>query len=185
MTRGMLTNLTQVRLKELFYYEPETGDFIRRITRGPFRVGTVAGCEDGNGYIQIGIDGVLYQAHRLVWLYLYGEFPSGCIDHIHGNTGDNRRSELRAVTYSQNQRNAKMRSNNRSGVTGVQRTKSGKWIAIINVNRVVFRSKIFELKEDAVQARRDLECEHGFHPKHGLSQEQRLRVLSKPEFKII
>lgn len=45
-------------------------------------VGDVAGCVDKDGYIQIRLKGKMYPAHRLAWLYVYGEWPQDEIDHI-------------------------------------------------------------------------------------------------------
>jgi hypothetical protein len=41
------------------------------------------------------------------------------IDHINGNTLDNRRENLRCVTYSENQLNAKLRIDNTTGYKGI------------------------------------------------------------------
>jgi hypothetical protein len=71
------------------------------------------------GYIQIGIEGKYYLAHRLAWLYVYGFMPENEIDHIHGLTTDNRISELREATHQQNLFNQKMHSRNTSGFKGV------------------------------------------------------------------
>ena len=56
------------------------------------------------------------------------------VDHINGNTLDNRRSNLRAVTYSQNSINRRLQSNNTSGHKGVSRNAiTGKWTVLIQV----------------------------------------------------
>lgn len=56
-------------------------------------------------------------------------------DHIHGNGLDNRRSEIRLASASQNMQNRKMQKNNTSGYRGVHRhKKSGKFQATIYVN---------------------------------------------------
>ena len=57
------------------------------------------------------------------------------VDHIYHNTLDNRRSELRIVTRSQNNINHKLQNNNTSGYRGVGRYgKSIKWRAQIKIN---------------------------------------------------
>lgn len=59
------------------------------------------------------------------------------IDHIHGKDSrhDNRKSNLRIATSSQNSMNVGLRSNNTSGVTGVHWDKEKqKWVARITVD---------------------------------------------------
>lgn len=60
--------------------------------------------------------------------------PSGYdVDHINGNTLDNRRSNIRLCTKSQNMRNTKPYKNNKSGYKGVYfYSKINKYRVIIN-----------------------------------------------------
>lgn len=71
-----------------------------------------------HGYIEIGIWGRYYKAHRLAWLFATGEFPSQ-IDHINGDRTDNRLVNLRVSTQSQNRLNSKVSSRNKTGIKGV------------------------------------------------------------------
>lgn len=57
--------------------------------------------------------------HRIVWLYHHGYLPENGLDHINRNVTDNRISNLREIAQSCNVKNAKQRSDNRSGVRGV------------------------------------------------------------------
>lgn len=127
--------ITQARVKELLEYNPLTGLFTRKVTRpGSARVGSVAGGKTSTGYIRIKIDDVEYMAHRLVWLYVYGHFPSNQIDHINCIRNDNRLLNLRAVTYSENGQNQrKAQSDNKIGLLGVS-LLDGRWRASIRVN---------------------------------------------------
>lgn len=118
-------DLTAARLRELLQYNPETGEWLRlqasgkRLTR-PDSVGPVRGQGNWLGYKQISVDGHQYQAHRLAWLYMVGQWPNGQIDHINGDGKDNRWSNLRDVeprVNTQNQRTA--RKDNRLGLLGV------------------------------------------------------------------
>jgi hypothetical protein len=128
------------RLKELFRYDPETGDFIR--LKSPSKsantsLNSVAGGPDGLGYIRIRIDGHKYRAHRLAWLYIHGAWPENQIDHINGNRSDNRISNLRDVTRGENIQNQKSaRIDNKTGLLGVSRLPSGKYKASIGFNGV-------------------------------------------------
>lgn len=121
--------LTQSRLKELLSYDPETGLFIRLFTITRHKAGSISGSPQNKGYVQIMIDTRNYLAHRLAWLYVYGEFPKGQIDHINRIKTDNRIVNLRDVDNSINQLNNGVRKHNSSGVTGVMKdTRSNKWV---------------------------------------------------------
>jgi hypothetical protein len=48
---------------------------------------------------------VIYYAHRLAWLWWFGEWPEGGLDHINRIRNDNRIDNLREATRSENQRN--------------------------------------------------------------------------------
>ncbi len=89
--------LTQQRLHELLHYDAETGFF----TKKRFAVGSYQ-----EGYLYICLDNKSYGAHRLAWLYRYGDIPKGLqIDHINGKRHDNRIVNLRAVTPQENLQN--------------------------------------------------------------------------------
>lgn len=126
--------LTKQRLRELLSYDPETGDFRWLVNRGTVRVGSVAGTPNAKGHLQIRIDGVKYYSHRLAWLWVYGAWPLDQIDHINAVKYDNRLSNLRAASSSENGRNRGAQKNNSSGLKGVyQRKKLGKWQASIKL----------------------------------------------------
>lgn len=72
--------------------------------------------------------------------FLTGPPASMQVDHINGNVLDNRRSNLRFSTPSQNMANRRLPKNNKSGIRGVQKTASGKWYCGIN-----FKGKTYAL----------------------------------------
>ncbi|WGY37377.1 HNH endonuclease [Pseudomonas aeruginosa] len=112
--------LTQERLLEVIHYCPESGKFTWIMDRGGAWSGKEAGCLSTiSGYALIRIDGVLYRAHRLAWLYVYGETPCGAIDHVNGIAKDNRILNLRLATQSQNMQNKRASSASKTGVKGV------------------------------------------------------------------
>lgn len=79
------------------------------------------------------------------------------VDHINGNTLDNRRCNLRLCTYSQNGANRRLNKNNKTGYKGVQKYhKKGKWKAIIQPKlageRKILFLGIYDSPEDAARA---------------------------------
>lgn len=127
--------ITLDRLRELLSYDPETGHFHWSKPRPFCSAGKYAGGLTPYGYVRINVEGRPYQAHRLAWFYVYGRWPLREIDHINGIRSDNRLSNLREATPSQNQANKGMRKDNTSGAKGVTWDKSrGKWLAAIHVN---------------------------------------------------
>jgi len=99
--------ITQERLKELFTYDPDTGDFLRLITTSHnAKKGSIAGC-NSRGYLVFSVDGILNFAHRMAWLYVTGKLPSNHIDHINGIKKDNRFINLRDVTNAINTQNTR------------------------------------------------------------------------------
>jgi hypothetical protein len=131
-------DLTQQYLHDILRYDAETGNFFWKIkTNSRAPVGELAGKNSLTyGYRQIGINKKLYRAHRLVWFYFHGTWPSEQIDHINGCRSDNRIENLRVVTHQQNAWNLqKAKNNSKSGYLGVCWKKShNKWKAEIRLN---------------------------------------------------
>ena len=128
--------LTAEQLKATFDYDAETGVFLWKIRPSrAVKAGDVAGCTEKRiGYITIGIEGRIYKAHRLAWLYTHGEWPKGLIDHINGNKADNRICNLRDVFADGNSQNVrKPNVRNKSGFMGVIWFQN-KWRASMSVN---------------------------------------------------
>lgn len=107
-----------------------------------------------HGYLQVRV-GRLYQVHRLVWLYIHGEWPVDFLDHINGDKADNRLVNLRIATPSQNLCNRPMQKNNSCGFKGVRfRPHHKKWEGRINKDgRTVWR-RYFDSAQEAAAARR-------------------------------
>lgn len=130
--------ITQERLKELLSYAPLTGVFLwKKSLRGRFaKAGAAAGYPDQkDGYLCICVDQRQYRVHRLAWFYMTGEWPKGQIDHKDLDKSNNRFSNLRDATKSQNMWNLKCRSNSATGVKGVQYdARRGLYYAKITAN---------------------------------------------------
>ena len=148
--------LTAEYLRSILHYDPETGIFTWKVrTSNRVKVGDVAGSPDDLGYLLISIQNRNYKAHRLAWLYVYGEWPKDQIDHINRDRADNRIENLREVTNKQNQQNTSKSSRNTSGHTGVRWHKqNSRWQARIMHNQKEIYLGCFTDIEDAVAARK-------------------------------
>lgn len=144
--------LTRKRLRQLLRYDPETGLFYwMKRTSNRAKVGAVAGCKcKKHGYILIGIDGVVYPAHRLAWFYMHNVWPEYQIDHANCVRDDNRATNLRECSHAENHMNVKRPAHNTSGFKGVHyHPQSGKWRARIAASKRHISLGLHKTKEDA------------------------------------
>ena len=76
------------------------------------------------------------------------------VDHINHNGFDNRKSNLRKCTNSQNMANTKIRSNNKSGYKGVKNNSHNpnKWEVALRFNKTNFYIGLFDDKIEAAIA---------------------------------
>lgn len=74
-----------------------------------------------------------------------------CVDHVNGNPLDNRRSNLRIATVSQNMMNRQKKSGALSGFKGVSKN-GGKWSANIRANDKRIYLGMFDTPEEAHEA---------------------------------
>ena len=142
---------TQVRLKQLLSYDPDSGVFHWLVRKGRAVAGQVAGATNSHGYRQIRVDGVIYGAHRLAFIFMTGGLPPAQVDHIDGDKANNRWANLRPATPEQNMRNFDGRKDNRSGFKGVG-FSAGKWRARIKANGVRHNLGRFDTPEEAAAA---------------------------------
>lgn len=142
--------LTVELLRRLLDYNPDTGVFRWRYDMRRIPMDGVAGNINADKYRRIVINHECMLAHRLAWLYVYGEWPKGDIDHINRERDDNRIANLRDATRSQNIHYSRPSSLNKSGIKGVSwAKKSKKWFAQIKINGRSIHLGSFDTPESA------------------------------------
>jgi hypothetical protein len=157
MSKGINSTplITHERLANYVTYDPDTGEFTWKVCTGGKPIGFKAGATLNTGYVQLQIDKRFYTAHRLAWLYWYGEFPPKGIqvDHINGIRNDNRIINLRLSSQSNQNRNTdRRRCKNKHGLIGVSQYPSGRWNASTTIKGTKNNLGMFETKEEAAEA---------------------------------
>lgn len=162
--------ITQVLLKELFDYDAKRGVLINKTNRGSAIKGRIAGSINtyrDNPRRSLVINKKRYYTYRLIWLYHYGTWPLRQIDHINGNSLDDKIENLREATQTQNNQNLhKAKCHNQAGYLGVQHRKDiNKYTARIAINGKASYLGAFHTPEEAhaayCAAKRKL---HTFNP---------------------
>ena len=150
-----MNKLDSTYLREVLAYNPETGIFTWKFgNKRNTKANQIAGSIRPEGYRYICINYKNYRAHRLVWLYVYGQLPISQIDHINGNKDDNRISNLREATHAENQQN-------KHSTKGYSWHKTKQvWEAYIRINGKKNTLGYFKKEEDAQMARTVAKREH-------------------------
>lgn len=161
-----MAELTQARVRALFNYDEETGLlFWREREREDFATerawkyfntrfaGNVAGAivhRRSGPYRVVCIDNVKYWQHRVVWLYAHGAWPRQYIDHKNLDGADNRLSNLREASHTQNLANCPKREGTLMEFKGVARVRqSGRYAARIRANGKLIHLGCFDTPEEA------------------------------------
>lgn len=149
-------------------YNHDTGKFTWK-SQPPYgwvKLGDEAGHECKSGYINIGLGGKVYLAHRLAHLMYYGYMPV-VVEHINGEKSDNRIINLKAADYSKVRK--KEQINNRSGHRGVwydeKRRHYQVYIQYKGRRKTLGRVREYE---DAVRMRLDAENQLDILRKNGV-----------------
>jgi hypothetical protein len=124
---------TQASVVAKFMYNAETG--VLRFRTGRYawqKAGGVVTNQNGYQHLMVWYEGSKIQVSRIIWLYMTGKWPELDVEHADGNSLNNCWTNLREATRGQNNFNQALRSDNTSGVKGVNFHKnSGKWRARI------------------------------------------------------
>lgn len=180
-----MNELTAERARELFAFNPDTGELRNRVGRSlRARAGEIAGSFRRDGRLSVSVGYRRYLVHRLIWLIVHGEWPPADVDHINNLRNDNRISNLRLATRSENNQNAKLRRSNSSGFQGVSQDKRrGKWVAEITANGRRVRRGGFDTPESAHAAYLVAKAE--LHPFQPTPQTNRVEVRDAITAKLI
>lgn len=163
------SDLTAEQLRELLDYDPSTGRFSwLRPASSRLKPGDAAGYINTKGYAKIRVGYAKYSAHRLAWLYAYGSWPDGEIDHINGNRSDNRLENLRDASHAENTRNRHRRIF-RDLPRGVKKSSGSRYRATIVVDGIERHLGVFPNVATAAAAYADASIKfHGdFGNAHG------------------
>lgn len=165
--------ITQEYIKKICDYDPDSGIFkriLRQSWKGNwYQCNSIPKSTTAYGYLQMNVAGKPYLVHRLIWLWVTGEFPDEDIDHIDGDRLNNKWVNLRQVDRESNLRNMGIRAENTSGITGVSFAKDrNKWHAYIGIGDGERKHLgYFTEKEDAINARAEAEIKYNYHFNHG------------------
>ena len=133
-------------MEQLFKLDSETGKlfWIKPPKRHPDLLGTEAGCLQKNksqkNYWVVQVNGKKYKRGRIVFFMTHGYWPSPCIDHINGDSTDDRPSNLRQATILENSWNHKTRKRKTNLPMGVRSNCSGTFSA-----RIAYKGKQIHL----------------------------------------
>lgn len=146
--------ITQARLLSVCTPNFETGTMVWHSPSKYHREkqGRNAGCAGycGKPYWMIKIDGRRYRRGRLMFLAKFGRFPHPCIDHINGDSLDDRLCNLREATVQQNAWNHKPHSRRIQLPMGVRLIPgSGNYQARISCNKKQYHLGSYPTPEEA------------------------------------
>lgn len=151
---------TRALLRCWVHYNPATGIFTwQRTTRwqkAGERADRLRRSTDSPNYYyrSVSIQKKRYQAHVLAWFYMTGEWRFPEIDHKDTDATNNKWSNLRLATRSQNAANTRLRENNTSGYKGISWSSTRKrWCAYINFQGKRIPLGRYKNKQDAVLIR--------------------------------
>jgi hypothetical protein len=163
--------LDLAEIKRVFRLAPGSGAIHWKVTTGPRgKLGDIAGTTKPNAsrYHKIQYMGRKYPTHKIVYALYNNVWPPVNIDHIDGNTYNNRPENLRLATQAENNKNARNRKDNKSGVRGVCWNKAkNRWVVSIGIKGKNNQVGVAVSFSDAVALRIDAEKMYKYHPNHG------------------
>ena len=128
--------MSKQQVLDLFIYDYDCGGLLWRIGRTNVVAGSKAGSLKSKGYLSVQVDKKLYKLASLVWIMFNDTFDESLVvDHIDGDPSNNKISNLRLASSSENQLNSAKRKGTSSKYKGVHWNKqSNSWRASIRIN---------------------------------------------------
>lgn len=120
--------------------------------------GAPAGSLQPSGYYKVGLNGASYRCHRILYEMLCEKLSvHDKIDHIDGDSQNNKISNLRRTDNTGNARNCKLPNTNKSGIVGVSEMHyfQASWIDLSGKPK----SKQFSVAQYGRDVAFDLACE--------------------------
>jgi hypothetical protein len=155
--------ITQELLHSLFDYKD--GNLYRKTNIKQFKIGTLAGSHQSNGYYRVTINKKSYGLHRIIFMMFYGYFPIE-IDHIDNNPSNNKIENLRPANAILNSYNRRILKSNKTGIKGI-RFHQNKYEARCCVNKKRIQIGRFTNLQEAEQAIKNFRSKnHGNFAKH-------------------
>jgi len=148
--------LTASRVREVFDYDQFTGVLKRNLCFGLSGRSNgkwaekETGCLSSGGYLKVGLDGVQYPAHRIIFIWMLGAEPVGDIDHIDMDKLNNRWRNLRPASRSQNMFNTKAHKDSKSKLKWANYDSHNEmWRPQISINGKVYVFKRVATAQEA------------------------------------
>lgn len=140
--------LTIDYLRSVLSYNPDTGEWLWVRCPPPNQryTGTPAGNRRHDGYLMIRIRGRLYYGARLAVFYMTGKWPKEEVDHKDRDASNDRWSNIREATSSQN----KFNRVSLTDIRGVYQCGKSSWQVMVGRNNYL---GTFGSLEEAINAR--------------------------------
>lgn len=181
MSKGAIELPSQTYLREAFDYDPQSGilrwgarprEHFGTVGRWKYHnarfSGRVAGAEwsgrCNSKYrhvsLKVGERQRYFATHRIIWMWMMGSIPADHeVDHIDLDGLNNKWSNLRLATSSENLCNAPLRRDNTTGFKGVSKYRN-RFQAYINANGKRISLGVFPTAQTAYNARVQAAAEH-------------------------
>lgn len=104
---------------------------------------------NGKNYWVIKVDKMAYRRAQIILAVSTGRWPDQCVDHINGDSLDDRAANLRHASVAQNALNHKTRRKSADTAMGVRKTSNGRYQARIAFMKKQIALGVFDTEHQA------------------------------------